>query len=87
VHTVVKAGQIVKVKVQEVDIQRKRIALTMRLQDAKPEKKGGVESRHAKGAKRHSNQPRSNNNSNGAGKTKKPSNNAMAAKLSAALKF
>lgn len=32
-HTVVKAGQIVKVKVLEVDIARKRIALTMRLSD------------------------------------------------------
>jgi len=33
---VVKAGDIVKVKVQEVDLQRKRIALTMRLDDALP---------------------------------------------------
>jgi uncharacterized protein len=32
-HTVVKAGQIVKVKVLEVDEKRKRIALTMRLSD------------------------------------------------------
>ncbi|NYZ11796.1 RNA-binding transcriptional accessory protein [Azospirillum sp. RWY-5-1] len=33
-HTVVKAGDVVKVKVLEVDLPRKRIALTMRLQDA-----------------------------------------------------
>lgn len=33
-HTVVKAGQVVKVKVLEVDPKRKRIALTMRLSDA-----------------------------------------------------
>jgi len=32
-HEVVKAGQIVKVKVTEIDIARKRIALTMRLDD------------------------------------------------------
>jgi uncharacterized protein len=32
-HEVVKAGQIVRVKVTEVDIARKRIALTMRLDD------------------------------------------------------
>jgi uncharacterized protein len=32
-HSVVKAGQIVKVKVLEVDEKRKRIALTMRLSD------------------------------------------------------
>jgi uncharacterized protein len=33
-HSVVKAGQIVKVKVLEVDEKRKRIALTMRLTDS-----------------------------------------------------
>ena len=32
-HTVVKAGDIVKVKVMEVDLPRKRIALTMRLDE------------------------------------------------------
>ncbi len=32
-HEVVKAGQIVKVKVLEVDVKRQRIALTMRLDD------------------------------------------------------
>ena len=35
-HTVVKAGQVVKVKVLEVDEKRKRIALTMRLSDDIP---------------------------------------------------
>jgi protein Tex len=35
-HEVVSAGQIVKVKVLEVDRERKRIALTMRLQDPLP---------------------------------------------------
>ena len=45
-HTVVKAGQVVKVKVLEVDAKRKRIALTMRLSDSvpvagsKPEQRG-----------------------------------------------
>ena len=33
-HEVVKPGQIVKVKVIEVDVKRQRIALTMRLEDA-----------------------------------------------------
>lgn len=33
-HTVVKAGQVVKVKVLEVDEKRRRIALTMRLSDS-----------------------------------------------------
>jgi uncharacterized protein len=35
-HSEVKAGQIVKVKVLEVDLPRKRIALTMRLSDETP---------------------------------------------------
>jgi protein Tex len=35
-HEVVKAGEVVKVKVLEVDMARKRIALTMRLDDALP---------------------------------------------------
>jgi uncharacterized protein len=45
-HSVVKAGQVVKVKVLEIDEKRKRIALTMRLTDsapqpgAKPEQRG-----------------------------------------------
>jgi protein Tex len=34
---VVKAGQVVKVKVLEVDEKRKRIALTMRLTDSAPQ--------------------------------------------------
>jgi len=36
-HSVVKAGQVVKVKVLEVDEKRKRIALTMRLSDSPPQ--------------------------------------------------
>ena len=32
-HSVVKAGDIVKVKVMEIDVQRKRVALSMRLDD------------------------------------------------------
>lgn len=35
-HTVVKAGDVVKVKVMEVDVERKRIGLSMRL-DEKPQ--------------------------------------------------
>ena len=41
-HAVVKAGQVVKVKVLEVDEKRKRIALTMRLADA-PAKAGALD--------------------------------------------
>ncbi len=38
-HTVVKAGQVVKVKVLEVDLQRQRIALTMRMGDEPSQKR------------------------------------------------
>jgi uncharacterized protein len=48
---VVKAGQVVKVKVLEVDIKRQRVALTMRLSDKPP---AGA----AAGAARRDNAPR-----------------------------
>ena len=54
-HSVVKAGDIVKVRVLEVDVERKRIALTMRLADAPPREaappKQGTES--GRPAKKH----------------------------------
>ncbi|MBU3696653.1 Tex family protein [Dechloromonas sp.] len=40
-HTIVKAGQVVKVKVLEVDLARKRIALTMRMSDEPKKHDGG----------------------------------------------
>jgi uncharacterized protein len=39
-HEVVKAGQVVKVKVLEVDVKRRRIGLTMKLNDAAPSNTG-----------------------------------------------
>ncbi|WP_256078730.1 Tex family protein [Massilia sp. YIM B04103] len=54
-HSVVKAGQVVKVKVLEVDEKRKRIALTMRLTDSapaagsRPEQRGDRNDRRAMG--------------------------------------
>lgn len=71
-HTVVKAGQVVKVKVLEVDPKRKRIALTMRLTDsaqqagARPEQR--PDRNDAKRVVQHQRQERS----------AAPSNNAMA---------
>ena len=44
-HSVVKAGQVVKVRVLEVDEKRKRIALTMRLSDTAPVPGAKVEQR------------------------------------------
>ncbi|MPN34088.1 Protein YhgF [bioreactor metagenome] len=40
-HDVVKAGQVVKVKVLEVDLARQRIALTMRMSDEPKKHDGG----------------------------------------------
>ncbi|HAY09832.1 MAG TPA: RNA-binding transcriptional accessory protein, partial [Thauera sp.] len=51
-HSVVKAGQVVKVKVLEVDIPRHRIALTMRLGDEATPK------HNEPGARRHDATPR-----------------------------
>jgi uncharacterized protein len=46
-HSVVKAGDVVKVKVLEVDLARKRIALTMRLADEVTAKKDAVAPRRS----------------------------------------
>jgi len=71
-HTVVKAGQVVKVKVLEVDPKRKRIALTMRLTDSAPQAGSRPEQRgdrnDAKRVAQHQRQERA----------APPSNNAMA---------
>jgi uncharacterized protein len=72
-HTVVKAGQVVKVKVLEVDPKRKRIALTMRLSDSAPQPGSRPEQRgdrvDAKRVAQHQRQERA----------APPSGNAMAA--------
>ena len=52
-HEVVKAGQVVKVKVLEVDVKRRRIGLTMKLNDAAPTSSGGASRNEAP---RHKNQ-------------------------------
>jgi uncharacterized protein len=61
-HTVVKAGQVVKVKVLEIDEKRKRIALTMRLSDASPVARARPEQRgdrnDSKRLSQHQQQPR-----------------------------
>jgi uncharacterized protein len=53
-HDVVKAGQIVKVRVLEVDLKRQRIALSMRLEDAP-----APAERRSKDGERKANPPRS----------------------------
>jgi len=69
-HSVVKAGDVVKVKVLEVDVQRKRVALTMRLADeAAPRREPGA----APAGRRNSAPPPK--------REAPPQNNAMAAAL------
>lgn len=66
-HTIVKAGQVVKVKVLEVDEKRKRIALTMRLSDTpqqagtRPEKSDRNDARRLAQHQQQSRQPAPNN--------------------------
>lgn len=70
-HTVVKAGDIVKVKVMEVDLQRKRIALSMRL-DEQP---GEGSARRGGG---NNNAPARDKNSRPAANKPKPRNSTPA---------
>ena len=70
-HTVVNAGQIVKVKVLEVDLQRQRIALTMRMGD---EPAQGKRHDSAPAGRGNPGQPRPQQRSSGPA----PAGNAMA---------
>ncbi|MBI6529171.1 RNA-binding transcriptional accessory protein [Proteus vulgaris] len=83
-HTVVKTGDIVKVKVLEVDLARKRIALTMRLDEVAGDSENrqsspsNNHSRNNKGQKPARNNRQSTNSGNNAG------NSAMGDALAAA---
>lgn len=83
-HKIVSAGQIVKVKVMEIDTQRKRIALTMKLQETKRDRqeRGGNPNTNDSSAK-----PRRQKSNAKSSQPQTPlANNAMAAKLAAAFK-
>ncbi|AVF36241.1 Tex family protein [Rahnella sikkimica] len=83
-HTVVKAGDIVKVKVMEVDLQRKRIALTMRLDEQPGEAPARRSSAPASGNNRDAQKRPAT--SKPAGRNAAPAgNNAMADALAAAM--
>lgn len=85
---VVKTGDIVKVKVLEVDLPRNRIALTMRLEQTAAEHGSGRPTKHKPSAQRagqrHLNQPRNNTNQGARRDTTAPQG-AMGAALAAAL--
>lgn len=93
-RSVVKAGDIVKVKVMEIDIPRKRIALTMRLDDVPGEEnKPQAKSADNTGGKRHKagnykagggadSKQRSRSGHSSASNDSKPKNGTMAALFS-----
>lgn len=72
---VVKAGDVVKVKVMEVDLQRKRIAMTMRMSDEpgqekptrKPQGQNQGQARVTGNQNKHANNPARNQGSNNTG--------------------
>ena len=73
---VVKTGDIVKVKVMEVDLQRKRIALTMRLEQTAAEHgSGNVRTVRSASAQRNQNNPSNGNASNRNVSNRNASNN------------
>lgn len=96
-HKVVKAGDIVKVKVMEVDLQRKRIALTMRLDEQPGESgsrrgSGGENRATTNNDNRGASRPRNSNDSNnrppakGRAESSSSGNSAMSDALAAAFK-
>jgi protein Tex len=84
-HAVVKAGQVVKVKVLEVDAKRNRIALTLRLSDALPsgtsdDRRGGSgERRGAPGNSGNSPKMPTHQRSSGSARVEPATQGAMAA--------
>jgi uncharacterized protein len=55
---IVKTGEIVKVKVLEVDVARKRISLSMRLDGTAPRRDGPRENRYESTGRQHRGGPR-----------------------------
>ena len=83
---VVKAGDIVKVKVMEVDVARKRIGLSMRLSDEpglEVAKGAGGRAGDSRGEKRNSGQGRNTNRNSSASSS--PAQGAMAGALALAM--
>jgi len=86
-HEVVKAGQVVKVKVVETDVKRQRIALTMRLDDdfaaegspAQQPQRGAQDRRGGSGGGGSARDVRSNNSGSGGGRREPEAASAMAA--------
>lgn len=82
---VVKAGDIVKVKVMEVDLQRKRIGMSMRLNDEPGAEKPTRQSR-PQADRRQENRPRSNHSNRNQNNTDSAFGGAFAAAFANAKK-
>ncbi len=85
-RSVVKVGDVVKVKVMEVDAPRKRIALTCRLDDVPGEARGGKRDERAAGGGQRSTErtaPQKPNATPKTGNAAAPANTAMADALRA----
>lgn len=78
---VVKAGDLVKVKVMAVDLERRRIALTMRLVDRSDQQRNGGSERKPRSSQRTAGRNQAESKQKGA-----PSQGALAAALAGALK-
>ncbi|MFA0568216.1 Tex family protein [Vibrio gallaecicus] len=78
---VVKAGDIVKVKVMEVDVQRKRIALTMRMKD---EPGQDNKSQRSSSPRDQQSRPRNQNTQGNQRRREEPQNAAMGGAFAAA---
>ncbi len=74
----VKAGDVVKVKVMEVDIPRKRVGLSMRMSDTPGEKIDGARGARPGSAPRQSQNRSENTAPRKEATTAAPANNAMA---------
>ena len=75
---VVKAGDVVKVKVLEVDVPRKRIALTMRLNDEAGAEKRGRQPENNSSPRNPNNGNRGSLKNGKAQRERAPQNSAMA---------
>jgi len=67
-HGVVKAGEVVKVRVMEVDLGRRRIALSMRLDDVPGQENGGGAKRSRQSGPPRQNRPPQRNQKRGGSK-------------------
>ena len=85
-HEVVKAGQVVKVKVLEVDVKRRRIGLTMKLNDMAPSSSANTrDARDSRESNRGESRPR-NGNQQGASRSSTPQGNTAFAEAFAKLR-